>query len=378
MPNRYYSGPTYVGHIDEGRIELDVKKEIAEYMPDDSGFSVILMKAGKKETGSREFVWYDDPPGAWWTQAAAPAAAAEDTITVADVSIFVKKDTVKVAATDEVVFVTDIDLDTNTLTVVRGYADTVAADIAAGDNLLRLSTTMEEGSFAPDSKIAQPTKHFNYTQIIRTTFDGSRNADTEALRVGDSERNRIRRLKALEHRLDIERTVLFGERAEDVANRRKTTGGLMYFIETNMFDVNGILTEKVLLDFAEMSFAWGSPDKLLVASPRVCSIINQFAADRIITRSGEETYGLKLKQLDTFHGTFYIMPTKIFQYDYQDMMVAVDMKNVKYRPYKGADTKLKLNIHPNDFDGWMDEYLTEFGLEVRLEKTHAIATGIAG
>lgn len=381
MADRYYPGPTYTGNIDAGRIDIDVSKQIAEYMPDDSGFSVILMRAGKKVTDTQEFVWYDNEPGAWWTQTTdatgdGTGVGGDVEVKVSDESLFVAKDLVKVAATDEVLRVTKVE--NGKLTVVRGYSGTAAAAIPKGSNLLRLSTAMEQGSYVPDSTIAQPSKFYNYTQIVRTPFDGSRNAESEALKVGDNERNRIRREKALAHRLDIERTLLFGERGEDVPNRTKTTGGLLYFINSNMYSVNGVLTEKVFLDFSEMSFAWGSGSKLLVASPRVCSIINQFAADRIITKSGENTYGLRLKQLDTFHGTFYIVPTKIFAHDYQDMMVAVDIKNVKYRPYKGADTKLRMNIHPDTYDGWMDEYLTEFGLEVRLEKTHAIATGITG
>lgn len=379
MP-RYYAGPTYTGNINVDRIDLDVAKDIAEYMPDESGFAVIAMRAGKKGTKTRQFIWYDNEPGAWWTKCSEAlgnnSGGTDTTLKVTDSSIFVAKDVLKVAATDEVMQVTKVE--TGKLTVVRGYAGSTAKAVPLNANILRLSTAMEEGSYTPDSKIAQPTKHFNYTQIIRTPFDGSRNANTEALKAGDSERNRIRREKALEHRLDIERTLLFGVRGEDVVNRTTTTGGLLEFITDNMYSVDGVLTEKVFLDFSEMAFAWGSANKLLVASPRVCSIINQFAADRIITKSGEDSYGLRLKQYDTFHGTFYIVPTKVFQHEYQDMMVAVDMKNVKYRPYTDADTKLRTNIHPDTFDGWMDEYLTEFGLEVRLAKTHAIATGITG
>jgi hypothetical protein len=52
------------------------------------------------------------------------------------------------------------------------------------------------------------------------------------------------------------------------------------------------------------------------------------------------------------------------------------MDYIAYRPLAGRDTTLKTNIQNNDVDGWMDEYLTEAGLEVRLEKTHAILKGV--
>jgi hypothetical protein len=48
------------------------------------------------------------------------------------------------------------------------------------------------------------------------------------------------------------------------------------------------------------------------------------------------------------------------------------MDYVWYRPLRGRDTKLRTNIQAPGLDGWQDEYLTEAGLEVRLEKVHGI------
>jgi len=52
------------------------------------------------------------------------------------------------------------------------------------------------------------------------------------------------------------------------------------------------------------------------------------------------------------------------------------MDYVYYRPLRGRDTKLRANIQENDRDGWKDEYMTEFGMELRLEKAHAIVKGV--
>src|SRR5690606_40300328 len=86
---------------------------------------------------------------------------------------------------------------------------------------------MEEFSSAPETKVAQPVKEYNYTQIFRRPFDQSMTSEREALRTSETERARLRRDQALEHRLDIERALLFGERKEDVANKRRMTGGLL-------------------------------------------------------------------------------------------------------------------------------------------------------
>jgi hypothetical protein len=53
------------------------------------------------------------------------------------------------------------------------------------------------------------------------------------------------------------------------------------------------------------------------------------------------------------------------------------MDNVAYCPLTGRDTKLLTNRQANDEDAQKDEYLTEFGIEVRLPKTHAIIKGVA-
>ena len=106
------------------------------------------------------------------------------------------------------------------------------------------------------------------------------------------------------------------------------------------------------------------------------SIINQFAAGRIQTTSGEETYGLKLKEFISFHGTLYIATSDTFDRDYSGMGVGLDIDSLRYRPYAGNDSTLRTNIQENDRLGWKDEYLTQASLMLRQEKKHAILSGV--
>ena len=61
---------------------------------------------------------------------------------------------------------------------------------------------------------------------------------------------------------------------------------------------------------------------------------------------------------------------------YEDYAVAVDLKNVAYRPLVGngqnRDTHITTNIQGNDEDGRRDMILTEAGLEISLPETHAV------
>ena len=57
-----------------------------------------------------------------------------------------------------------------------------------------------------------------------------------------------------------------------------------------------------------MAFATVLDRKLLVCSYAFGSVINSFAKEKIETRSGEETYGIRMKTYKSFHGDLYIVP----------------------------------------------------------------------
>src|SRR5690606_36222682 len=116
--------------------------------------------------------------------------------------------------------------------VVRGYGPTTATKILNEDWLMRVGNAMEENSNAPASKLNQPTKFTNYTQIVRTPFDESMTSAHEVKRVGGKERTRLRAKKLLEHRLDIARISLWGEAQEvlDSGKPRRMTAGINSFV----------------------------------------------------------------------------------------------------------------------------------------------------
>ena len=149
--------------IDRERRDIDVSKDIARLLPDETPFAAILMRARKENTNTAEFVWFDEEPGGWWAKAEAALVDATD-IVVDDASLFAQHDIIKVPRTGEVMFVTASDLDTDTITVVRGYGTTAAAALDADDWIMRMGNAMHEGSNAPDVKVKQPKKFVNYTQ----------------------------------------------------------------------------------------------------------------------------------------------------------------------------------------------------------------------
>ena len=45
---------------------------------------------------------------------------------------------------------------------------------------------------------------------------------------------------------------------------------------------------------------------------------------------------------------------------------------------KNRDTKLRRDIQANDADSWQDEYLSEIGMEYRMERWSRLMTGVTG
>lgn len=384
--------PVLTTNIDSDRRDIDIANEVALLMPEATPFISILMRARKVPVDSAEFIWYDKNEQKWWTTLSSSYADAsahsEDTISVSDASFIRPKDILKNAATGEIMRVKSIS--GSDITVERGYGyDSDAssgtdaqASSGSDDNIMRLGNAMEENSNAPESYATQPNKLFNYVQTFRTPFDSSMTNTLEAKSAGQNPRIELRQEKLIEHRIDIEKQCMFGERYEDLSGSSpiRMTGGLIQFIQSNSYDVGstngGTLTEAEWENFCEMAFDWGSKTKLFLTSPRVGSIINQFAAGRIETTSGDETYGMRLRRYISFHGDVIVATTKLFEKEYANTGLMLDIKNVDFRPFGDMDSKLRANIQDNDLLGWKDEYVTMAGLRVRLEKTHSVLTGV--
>jgi len=367
-------------NIDTDRRDLNVADEILELEPSETPFLVIGQRASTGTAKSLEETWFDDELAPWWTEAADSYTNEETEIELKDASICKPKDLLKNAATGEVLFVESITGDT--VTVKREYGDedtsggTSIQDITADDNIFRMGNAMEEDSTAPESRATQPTKYYNYVQVFRTTFEGGIEELNEPKETNEDERTRKRRRKAVEHRLDLERALIHGERNEHISDKRRLVGGLFQFLDDQYEDIGGELTEEKFEEALEEAFRYGTKEKILITSPRVGSEINLFARDRIKTRSGEDFYGLKIGEYISFHGTLYITTSHMFEKDYRNKAVILDMRNIDILPYAGYSTTLRTNLQTNDRLGWLDEYLTMLSLRVRLEKTHKVLEGI--
>jgi len=369
--------------IAEHRLRIDMSEKIAELEPNASPLITLTKKMKRRRVVTNpEFNWMEQDPGNRW-DAINNSAGYDNSATVWTVDnagYFRVGDIVQVPSTTEVVLVTAVDDTENTITVIRGWGGSTTASLKDDEPLVILGNANEEGAKLREIKTTEPVKKTNYTQILRTPV-GVTNTLAATSTYGPKAMAYYRHLDGINHAIDMERTMWLGKKGKDIHNGkpRRTTGGILEFLTENVLDVSAIggLTEQAFTEWLEDVFRYGSSEKILFACGRLCTIIDLWAQNKLKTVPGERTYGVKVKEYVSSHGTLYIVKHKLFEGPvYGGMGVILDMNNVAYCPLKGRDTKLLTARQDPDEDAVKDEYITEFGVEVRLPKTHAIIKGV--
>lgn len=361
------------------RLVIDMSEKIAELEPNAAPLTVLMKKMKKTRAASSAKVeWMEQELGARWDAVNNGGGYADNAteITVDNGSYFRVNDIVKVPRTGEVLLVTAIV--TNALTVTRSFGATAAAAMVDNDPLVIIGNANAEFASLRTIKSPEPTAHYNYTQIFRTPVGAS--ATLEASKVyGPKPMSWYRHIAGIEHKTDMERAFLFGERGISSASGQnmRTTGGLLEFCTQNVLDVSSTtLTEQSFVEWLEDVFRYGGSEKILLATPRLCTHIDLWALGKLQTVPKEKTYGVGIKEYMSTHGKLYVVKHHLLEGAvYGGYGIVLDMANIAYCPLR--DTKLKTNVQANDEDGQKDEYITEATIEVRLPKSHAIIKGVA-
>lgn len=304
---------------------------------------------------------------------------------------------------------------TGVLTVVMKTTITVnnTADTDEGNTVQSLGVPQAEGSLSPGiRKLLYPIQPTNYTQIFRTPFSFT---ETE-LRQGMMWDNKgtyrtAARDSAVDHMVSMENAVFFGRKSSTAVVDATGTdtivrqfGGIKWFLEqwesanggtvlyrngaaavtTNTAEdkriiqgtSTGILANADWLSIERRLFKDSlSSDmyKLVLGGSKFCAaLLNYYRAQGNIrtTRPFEEPHKLSfgLTEVTTDYGTFGVKSHPRFNDD-ENLNSAgfiLDLSTLMLRPLQGRDMSLRENIHPRDFDGRKDEYLTEMGLEVKF------------
>ena len=289
----------------------------------------------------------------------------------------------------------------------------------ADDNVAQIiGTSFEEGSGAPDVWSSELEDGFGYTQIFKTAAEMTNTAYATRYRGYPDEWSRIWAQKLREHKVDIERAMLFGQKAR--VGGIQYTEGLVGHILKNVSPTSGAsnfsyssgsayhktvaqseMTYDNLLSDLEVIFdpaRGGASDKLVLCSLPVISFFNKLGADAFINQSmqsGSATdvntgaslarynmserqgaFGHNITVIDTIHGRLNLVKEPLFRGQASGLMLMADMSQLAYRPLVGnginRDTQVMTNVQAADEDLRKDMILTEAGLEVTLAESHAL------
>ena len=85
-------------------------------------------------------------------------------------------------------------------------------------------------------------------------------------------------------------------------------------------------------------------------------------------------FGHQLMEINTIHGSVYLVKEPLFRGHSSGLMCMADMSKLYYRPLVGnginRDTQVMTNVQSADEDLRKDMILTEAGLEVCLPESH--------
>ena len=414
---------------------FDFSDRIAELAPEESPFFVYLSQVGKVPTSDSQFRFLEDRTKVAITDRsfkvdggqtlAAPGGTTTVLVDVGgacvnwlikgmvvefaqNVNLGGSTDTESVTrATGRIESVTQNSADTSvvitTIAATAGAATTTLDDNA---DAVVIGTSFEQGSGAPDVWSQELDHDFGFTQIFKTACEMSNTARATVYRGYSDEWQRIWNLKLREHKVDIERAMLFGMQGSQggiqytdgivghvLKNGTNTGGGALAAYAEDKPYLGGWATTEMTYDALLGAFEvmydparGGSDSKLCLASLPVISHFNKLSGfvEGSITASKSQynfesskgVFGHKVMKIETVHGDCTLVKEPLFRNNSSGLMAFVDLDHVSYRPLVGngvnRDTSITTNVQQADEDLRKDMILTEAGLEVSLPETHAV------
>ena len=288
----------------------------------------------------------------------------------------------------------------NVVTVRRQAGSTPGRAIAAGTKLYSIGTAFEESSLRPLPVGQSYMSADNITQIFRNSWAVSGTAAAVALQVGTSQVATSLRDAGMQHALDIEKSILFGEKYEGTLKGQplRKMSGIKSFIETyapqNVMQAPKYLTYDALEEMTAPMFNivtdnMNSNDRLLFTDNVGMAALSKLGRSMGIREyTGKETaFGMAFTSFVTSHGTFQVMTHPLFNtMPMRGMMMFLDLSSMELKHLQGRDTDYKeFNPNANSANGTAQDngidakggtYTSEITLEVHAPAANAIIYGV--
>lgn len=428
------------GQAPDQRKLYDFSDRVAELMPEESPFFVYLSQVAKVATDDNIFRYLENRTVTNYTSRNFSLAAAVNggsAVSAGDLHDFTVDDgagsSIGFITKGMVLAVKSVD-DTNGYsqvlvrvesapnvqsanTTFSGRVVEVSNSGVSGYNVLSdndeaqiVGTSFGEGTGSPDTFSDTLEDDFGYTQIFKTACELTNTAIATRYRGYANEFDRIWAQKLREHKVDIERAMLFGQKAR--VNGVQYTEGLVGHIVKNVAPVTddsafsyssgnayyrsvaqSELTYDRLLADLEVIFdpaRGGSSERLVLASLPVITFFNKMgdgafidasvghsnAPYRVNMNNVQGSFGHQLMEINTVHGSMFLVKEPLFRGIASGFMLMADMSKLAYRPLVGnginRDTQIMTNVQNADEDLRKDMIMTEAGLEISLPECHAL------
>jgi len=303
--------------------------------------------------------------------------AADTDFAVDNGSRFRVGDQIQVEGSEELMLVTGID--TNTLTVVRGYAGTTAEDLADNQVINILGNAALEGADKPGVRFTNRSRYGNYTQIFTGAVEVS-GTDVAASQLGLADEMDYQKQERLRELIrDLENTVINGGQPESSpegsSSGRRSMKGIIQHLSTNVFhtgdsgfptgsDLNEAKINYVLRRIWESSN--GNVDLIVVGGFQKRKI-NAFTTDSRSYAANDTTFTDMISIYESDFGVCRIVTTRWLP---QDAVLLLDSSRVSVLPLAGRSFYFKPLASSGDYE--CGELIGEYTVELKNEVAHGL------
>jgi len=286
-------------------------------------------------------------------------------------------DQIQVEGSEELMLVTAIN--TDTLTVVRGYAGTTAENLADNQTINILGNAALEGADKPSARFTNRSRCGNYTQIFTATVEVS-GTDMAASQLGLADEMDYQKQERLRELLrDLENTVVNGgqpaSNPEGSGSVRRSMRGIIQHISTNVFHTGDSgFPSGTALDEEKVNYVlrriWensnGNVDLIVVGGFQKRKI-NDFTADSRNYGATDTTFTNMVSIYESDFGVCRIVTSRWMP---QDAALFMDSSRAGVLPLAGRSFHFKPLASSGDYE--CGELIGEYTVELKNEAAHGL------
>jgi hypothetical protein len=286
-------------------------------------------------------------------------------------------DQIQVESSEELMLVTSIN--SNTLTVTRGYAGTTPENLADNQVINILGNASLEGADTPTARFTNRTRSGNYTQIFTATVEVS-GTDMAAGQLGLADEMDYQKQERLRELIrDLENTVVNGgqpgSNPEGSVSVRRTMKGIIQHLSTSVFHTgdsgfpagNDLDEDKVNYVLRKIWESSNGNVDLIVVGGFQKRKINAFSSDSRTYGATDTTFTDMVSIYESDFGVCRIVTTRWMP---QDGALFLDSSRLKVLPLSGRSFHFKPLASSGDYE--CGELIGEYTLELKNEAAHGL------